>query len=475
MSGAAGSWSTGAARVAWGDRAASGREIYISGSAYRSGGQNFYFPEFDDPMNPLSANQGRAADVDDDSTDRFFGKAAFGHFTLTAAHSSRAKVIPTASYDTLFNDPWNRTIDQRSFLDLKYEGSLGAKTTVLGRVYGDRYYYRGDYDYPLPDGAWVEKAYGYTRGLEAQFTARPNDQNTLLAGGEFRDHWKQDFFADDALAVYNDDHRSSKDWGLFVQDQFVPSRRLLLNVGVRYDRYQSFGDSTNPRLALIYTPADRTTLKFLYGHAFRAPSMQELYYGSGANPDLGPETIRTSEVVFEQYIGRGLRLTGTYFDNRVDDLISLDTTTVLFENVSTIDSNGSELGLEWRRDNGIAVRFDHTLQDTRIRETGEHLSNSPRHLAKFHLTLPIHGEKLSAGTEVQYTGGRMTLAGNQVGGYTLVNLTLLSRNLARGLDLSGSVYNLLDKTYEDPGGSGNLQEALAQDGRHVRIKLRWKF
>ena len=146
VSGSGGSWSTGAARIAWGDRAESGRELYVSGSAYRSGGQNFYFPEFDDPMNPLSANRGRAADVDDDSTDRFFGKAAFGHFTLTAAHSSRAKVIPTASYDTLFNDPWNRTIDQRSFLDLKYEGSLGAKTTVLGRVYGDRYYYRGDYN-----------------------------------------------------------------------------------------------------------------------------------------------------------------------------------------------------------------------------------------------------------------------------------------------------------------------------------------
>jgi outer membrane cobalamin receptor len=475
VSGAGGSWDTGAARISWGGKKGDGPEVFVEGSAYHSGGQDFTFPEFNDPGNPLSANQGRAVGVDGDDAYRFFGKASVGRFTVEAAHSSREKVIPTAPYGTLFNDPDNKTTDQRSFLDLKYDGALGEKTSLLGRVYADRYYYRGDYDYPPPGGQYVEKAYGYTSGLEAQFTARPDDKNTLLAGGEFRDHWRQDFYARDTLGSYFNEHRSSDDWALFIQDQFVPSKRLLLNAGARYDRYRSFGGSTNPRIAVIYTPIDRTTLKFLYGRAFRAPSAQELYYGAGANPDLGPETIHTAEFVLEQYVGHGLRISGTYFRNRVDNLISFDTTTLLFENAMTIDSDGSEVGLEQHWDNGAAVRVDYALQDTRVRATGEHLGNSPRHLAKFHLTLPILGEKLSAGAEVQYTGDRVTLLGNEVGGYTVVNLTLLSRHLARGLDLSGSIYNLLDKAYEDPGGSGNLQDALAQDGRHFRIKLTWSF
>lgn len=475
LSGAGGSWRTGAARVAWGGTTGNGSELFVDGSASNSGGQDFYFPEFDTASNPLSANQGRAVGVDGDDSYRFFGKASAGRFTVEAAHSSREKVLPTAPYGTLFNDPDNRTLDQRSFVDLKYEGPLGAKLDLIGRLYADRYYYRGDYDYAAPDGKWTEMAHGYTRGLEAQLTARPNDRNTLLAGGEFRDHWKQDFFAIDDTGIQQDEHRSSNDWGLFMQDQFVPSKRLLLNAGVRYDHYGSFGGSTNPRLALIYTPVDRTTLKFLVGRAFRAPSIQELHYGTGANPDLAPETIHTAEFVLEQYIGRGLRLSGTYFMNHVHDLISLNTTTVLFENLNVIESDGSELGLEQRWGNGTTLRVDYAVQDTRSHETGDRLGDSPRYLAKFHLVLPIHGEKLSAGTEVLYTGDRLTLAGNQVGGFTVVNLTFLSRNLARGLDLSGSIYNLLDEAYQDPGGSGNTQNALTQDGRHFRLKLTWRF
>ena len=99
------------------------------------------------------------------------------------------------------------------------------------------------------------------------------------------------------------------------------SNTLTFNVGVRYDHYESFGGTTNPRLALIYNPFRDTTLKLLYGTAFRAPNVYERFFqglGFKTNPDLQPETITTYELILEQYLGAHLRGTASafYYDLR---------------------------------------------------------------------------------------------------------------------------------------------------------------
>jgi outer membrane receptor for ferrienterochelin and colicins len=87
---------------------------------------------------------------------------------------------------------------------------------------------------------------------------------------------------------------------------------------VRYDHYSTFGSTFNPRLALIYKPIDGSVIKILYGSAFRPPNVMELYYdapdlGQNGNPGLGPEKIKTYELIFEQYMGRNIRGTITGF------------------------------------------------------------------------------------------------------------------------------------------------------------------
>jgi iron complex outermembrane receptor protein len=94
---------------------------------------------------------------------------------------------------------------------------------------------------------------------------------------------------------------------------------------------------------------------------------------------------------------------------------------------------------------------------------------------KFNLIAPLIREKLFAGLEVQYTSKRKTLAGNYVDGFPVTNLTLLSQNLAKGLEISGSVYNLFNKKYADPGAVEHLQDTIQQDGRTFRIKVTYLF
>ncbi len=73
-------------------------------------------------------------------------------------------------------------------------------------------------------------------------------------------------------------------WAVYGQDEFAILQKLTLSAGLRYDHYSNFGGTTNPRLGLIYLLFDPTTLKLLYGTAFRAPEPFEV------TPDYGPSS-----------------------------------------------------------------------------------------------------------------------------------------------------------------------------------------
>ena len=84
---------------------------------------------------------------------------------------------------------------------------------------------------------------------------------------------------------------------LFIQDEWKLIRDWSLTAGVRYDHYSDFGDTVNPRLALVWDTANNLTTKLLYGRAFRAPSFAEQFNINNpiaiGNDNLDPEIINT--------------------------------------------------------------------------------------------------------------------------------------------------------------------------------------
>ena len=60
-------------------------------------------------------------------------------------------------------------------------------------------------------------------------------------------------------------------------------------------------------------------------------------------------------------------------------------------------------------------------------------------------------------------------------GFGVFNFTLFSHNLVKDLDVSASVYNLLDEHYADPSTSAHLQDQIPQSGRSFRINLTYHF
>jgi iron complex outermembrane receptor protein len=151
-------------------------------------------------------------------------------------------------------------------------------------------------------------------------------------------------------------------------------------------------------------------------------------------------------------------------------------------------TKGVEVALENKWANGIIGRASYSFQDTRNDTVGWQVPDSPDHMAKLSLAAPLWTDKLSLGLEVLYVSARQTLhnttdasgepitvQGEGVGGYGLVNLTLFSKELVKNLEMSASVYNLLNSYYEDPASRYHVQDAIPEVGRSFRFKLTYRF
>jgi outer membrane receptor for ferrienterochelin and colicins len=439
-----------------------------------------FFPAYANP----ATNNGYAIDVDGDSSQSFMGQLTFGHFTLESVYSTRSKTIPTGSFASVFNDPRTHTVDDRGYIELRYDRTI-AGTDLEARGYVDRSTYHGVYVYPPqgPTGDTLNEDFGRGdwAGTAVRATRTLWKKNKVTGGGEVWDNLRQDQSNYDVnpYVQHMTDAHSTTEWAIFAQDEYSILNKLTINAGVRRDYYKLFHGSTNPRLALIYSPLSRTTFKLLYGTAFRAPNYYELYYHDQitqeANPNLKPETISTTELVWEQDVSSKLRFSADAFNNRIRTLINQETDPATgfleYENSGRVRSRGVELELAGRTAFNIDGRISYSFQKTTDEATGIALTNSPRHLAKAQAVLPLAHWRLFVGADVQYMSSRTTVAGTEVGSYTIADLTLSTHECAKGFQFSASLYNAFNHIYSDPVGPEIVTTEVRQNGRDFRISL----
>ncbi len=490
VAGGYGSFDSYKARVSYGRLFTNGIEMLLSGTFYDSGGNSsLFFPEFDTP----DQNHGVAKNMDGDKSVSFFGSLAYKDFSFEGAFNHREKVNPTAQYNlTTFNDPRLSTTDEQSYAALKYEHSFKDDFDVTARLYFDRYTH--DIGYPqslvvngqlLYSAFTTEQDTGEWWGTEVQLNKRLWDRHVFTLGAEYRDDFQQDSQLVNAADPQQNSFTSAsrQSYGVYAQSDLALLPNLHLNTGIRYDQYGHFSPAFDPRVALIYNPFAGSTFKAIYGTAFRAPNFTEL--SDARFQDIQPEKINSYELDYEQELGHHLRSSISGFYNQMDHLIVFDSGNYTNFNAET---EGIELALEGSWTNGIRCRASYSLQETTDHSVTWQMPDSPNHLIKLSVSAPVIPDKLFAGLEFEYTSDRhsldtltgmggqpITVQGTQAGGFAVVNFTLFSHNLLKNLDISASVYNLLDRHYVDPATQFQVEDTIPQDGRTFGVKLTYRF
>ncbi len=403
-------------RATFGKAFSQDSEILLSASVYDSKGDDrLYYPEFDDP----SSNNGIAENRDDDKYCRFFLKTSWKDFALSAAYGSRDKEVPTAAFGTVFNNAF-ATVDNRGYAELRYDRRFDETLNISSRIYYDRYVYKGYYPYEAEtDGG---EPYIYMNrdddtsewaGGDLMLTRKLFGNSSVTLGAEYQYNIRQDMlnYDENPYQLLADDTRRTSNWAVYLHDETRILGNLIFNAGIRYDRYESFGGTFNPRLSLIYMPFEDTTVKLIYGTAFRAPNFYELSVNEWWRkrdydiPDPDPEKISTWEIIAEQRFGEFIKgfVSGFYY--KIDGLISqvpYEDDWIL-ENADDIEAKGVELELQGKWKNGLAASLNYTFEKVEDCLSHESFTNSPEHLIKGNLSIPLISEKLFGAFEGQYT------------------------------------------------------------------------
>jgi outer membrane receptor for ferrienterochelin and colicin len=458
--------------LTWGG-AIRGTDVLVSASGVtKTGDRRLYFEEFAD-----SPSGGMAHDADGEKTRRLFASVSRSGFDLTFAHTARGKTVPTGAYEAIFDDPRNVTDDVRTHASLTYEG--GRAAVLAARLSYERYDFDADLAYE--DGLYREDAtvdsvagetsvtrplgahHVLTAGMEAQMDLRRGNRITETTGGGFEfgtPGWRS---------------------GAFLQDEWQLGRGFTAHLGGRYDRYSDAGATVSPRAGLVWR-GNAVSVKALIGEAFRPPNEYERNYYPATARSLGPETIRTAELVLEARPWDRVRLGGSVFHNDVRNLIEVGAAEgggqlydqFLFRNAGRAVTHGFELQAQVANLAGFAGRTSYTFQRSEDQLTGLDLTNSPRHLATLTLTRPFARDRGQASVEMRGMSSRLAFDRLPVPGHFITNVHLTAR-LNRKIEAVASVYDAFGRGYADPGGEGHRQHAIVQEGRALGLQIRFRL
>jgi iron complex outermembrane receptor protein len=459
------------ADVEWTARPARGLHIHAAATLEATDGEDIAIPG----TSPAVTSRGQDAD----EVTGLAAEASWGAWSLRGRVVDRDKGIGTGAWDTSFEDSRTGTSDAHASLVLVWERDVAAGHALRVAASADRFSYRGAY-VDLESGSLYLDGSDLRRVmLEGQWTWDPTPGTRFVTGGDYRNHYRQDYWGEDAGERAFDEDVPFESWSAFAtaeQRLFAP---VTLVLGVRHDRLSDGGRSTAPRAALVYDDGT-TTLKALAGTAFRFPNFYERYYEDfGAVPggDLDPERVRTIELVAARRLSGALHGGVSLFRSEIDDMVIsslVDDELTTFVNGGSIETEGVEASLEARLPGHASARAAYTWVRGRDVETGDDAPNVPAHVAQVHAYGPVT-PFVVLGLEGRYESGRKTLWDTHTGEVVLVNAHVQVPELVAGLTPGLRVRNLFDRDYALPGGLELPTDRVSQPRRQWVLELRYRF
>jgi iron complex outermembrane receptor protein len=276
---------------------------------------------------------------------------------------------------------------------------------------------------------------------------------------------------------------------VFVQDVWHLANDWELTAGVRYDHYSDFGDTVNPRLALVWSTRHNLTSKFLYGEAFRAPSFAETRVQSNptvlGNPNLEPETLKSYEIAFNYRPTFDLSIDLNLFHYEWEDIIQFvpdpGSATRTAQNVGEQEADGVEIEVNWDVTEQLSILSNYSWQNAEDKNTGSDAANAPEQ--QFYIRgfadLP---NNFNVSLQLNSVMDRNRALGDprsDIDDYTTVDMTIRKSFYGEQLELSLLAKNIFDEDAREPSLNAVPVPAIPDDlplaGRRIFGEIRYTF
>ena len=416
-----------------------------------------------------------------------------GEWSVRLIHHERTLHPSAANYLSVFDDPSLSVIDSGTQISVSIDHRLNEQRSLYVRLGYSDFIYRGVYPY-------LDAGIGYYRNQD--------EGQGQVVDGELRYQWhglahrmvtgvefsrdilarQKNFNSVPAASLGTVDVNINSPItriGLFAQDEWQLNPAWLLNLGVRADSVSDQDTSTSPRLAVIWQAAADWTAKLIAGRAYRSPNAYEsrysaLYYLN--NPNLKPETIRSTEGVLEWRSNKGSRWQFSLYRNQIDNLIQqvevAGTGNLQFQNIGNTSIHGAELGLEQHNDGGAQWRASLALNHA-SNSIATSVDNGPTWIAKASGSTPLFGDAMTLAGELQLVGPREHLwnaTPYSVPTEILANVTAnFPKMLVKGLSGHLRISNLFNRGIFHSASTEMLFPLVPQPGREFIATLSYVF
>lgn len=526
--------------------------FWMSAAAGRSLGRDYYFGDYREHYTTPSFD-GYARDTDKFNVGTFQGRLWMKSFSAQAYLNSRWKTLPNGVATTQLGGDNTTYRDTRGFVELSLAPRFGDKLATLTRASFNWYNFRDKLWYD-PDSALMPPGFdkihdqedfnGLWLLAEQRVEFSPISQVKVTVGAEAQIHFQatqrgldtvcdgtgcyefiylplpnleglnESQAADELAKMDREDKRPYNIFAGYALVDITPSERLRISAGSRFDYYSTLGEVVpSPRIALIAKPYEQGNLKITGGRAFRAPSIQEMFYGyallneagTGVDvtykqgDDLVPEFVWSGEIEFTHRLSSTVSMLAAAYVNHLDNLIFQQGSGIPVDDPTQYRNTGdpilvvggeAELRREWRQGWMASASYSYAKAQY-LEEDGvdklRQVPNSPEHMGSVRGAAPLFGKAVVLASRLTVEAPRFDRNVKTYEGETpppdgvpnqtktepavIWDIVVSGQLEVGGLRYNVGVYNVGDWRYTAPTAAQYTIAKMPQNGRTFLASL----
>jgi len=343
-----------------------------------------------------------------------------------------------------------RQTENNSFYDVKVRADkLGIDSTIA----------QSELDQKYNNAAWGVSSRHQTR--TRIFNLEKTADMGVVGAGLFGFEYRRDNSNSTDSGV-----RVLENRAVYVQDELGIADAAKLVLGLRYDDNLTYGNHYNPRIGWVMSPWSDVNVRLSWGTAFRAPTINDLYWNSSTYPtfsggvgttegniNLKSETASNLDLTIERNLGPQSLVRFSLFLSTIKDMIqwaNISSSTVdefwTPSNVSSANIQGIELEYSKPILESLDLFLNFTHQNAKDSATDKFLVYRPQNRTNaglnYHNQAGVNSNLLIKNVGEQFTNTANT---NKLEPYTIVDF-MFSKELGNGR-LKFDVANLFNTSY----------------------------